>query len=238
MIIPECHETPSRSSCYASGPNDIWSLGIILVNLTCGRNPWKRASMDDSTFRAYRTNSKFLSSILPISSELDAILARIFECDPRKRIGISELRSLILTCPSFTTRSTTPPTPPCELQCTPETLVNPVPNFLPSFDQRALGPAAPVLPSSTYPVSAQSSISSRGSSVSDTGSTFSASSSCSSTTSSDESVQISKAPEPMFAPQPLPQPVQQFNHFFGNYFPMDPFSGPMMGSPYMAVPVC
>jgi len=238
-MSPECHEPSSLSSCYASGPNDIWSLGIILVNLTCGRNPWKRASMDDSTFRAYRTNSKFLSSILPLSSELDAILARIFECDARKRIGIPELRSLILTCPRFTTRSTrTPPTLQCEIQYAPEPLLNHVPNFLQSFDQCAGGPSVPVLPSSTYPVSPQSSISSTGSSGSDSGSTFSASSSCSSTSSSDGSEQVPKVPDLMFTSQPPTQPTRQLAHFFGNYIPMDPFSGPMMGSPYMAVPVC
>ena len=40
-------------SYYASSANDVWSLGVILVNLTCGRNPWKQASFDDSTYRAF-----------------------------------------------------------------------------------------------------------------------------------------------------------------------------------------
>ena len=109
----ECQQTSSSSPCYASGPNDIWSLGIILVNLTCGRNPWKRASIEDSTFRAYLKNPKFLSSILPLSPELDAILRRIFECDPRRRISILELRELVVRCPRFTTHAA-PPTPPAE----------------------------------------------------------------------------------------------------------------------------
>ncbi|KAL9027177.1 MAG: hypothetical protein Q9196_004264, partial [Gyalolechia fulgens] len=112
-MSPECQQSSSNSPFYASGPNDIWSLGIILVNLTCGRNPWKRASIDDSTFRAYLKNPKFLSSILPLSPELDSILRRIFECDPSKRISIQELRDLIIRCPSFTSRST----PPAESLC-------------------------------------------------------------------------------------------------------------------------
>lgn len=74
----------------------------MLVNLTCGRNPWKRASMEDSTFRAYLKDPFFLKSILPLSTEMVCILSRIFECDPRKRITIAELRQLIVDCPRFT----------------------------------------------------------------------------------------------------------------------------------------
>lgn len=84
------------------------------MNLTCGRNPWKKASSEDSTFRAYLRDPEFLRSILPLSPELNSILRKIFECDPRKRISIPELRKLIVECPRFTTtRSTTAPTP-CE----------------------------------------------------------------------------------------------------------------------------
>ena len=98
----ECQQAPQYSSCYASAPNDVWSLGIILVNLTCGRNPWKRACMEDSTYRAYTRDPTFLSSILPISSQLETILGRIFERDPHKRTGLAELRQMIMDCPSFT----------------------------------------------------------------------------------------------------------------------------------------
>lgn len=89
-------------SCYVSAANDVWSLGVMLVNLTCGRNPWKRASMEDSTFRAYLKDPFFLKSILPLSTEMVCILSRVFECDPAKRITIPELRQMILECPRFT----------------------------------------------------------------------------------------------------------------------------------------
>jgi serine/threonine protein kinase len=92
-MSPECQQSSSRPyACYASAPNDIWSLGVILVNLTCGRNPWKKASPEDSTFRAYLKDSKFLRTILPLSPELDSILRLVFECDPHKRISIQKLR--------------------------------------------------------------------------------------------------------------------------------------------------
>jgi serine/threonine protein kinase len=108
----ECQTSaPKAYSCYATAPNDVWSLGVILVNLTCGRNPWKRASFEDSTFRAYMKDPKFLRSILPVSVELDSILKRIFEFNPAKRITIPELRDMILRCPRFTATKSAAPTP-------------------------------------------------------------------------------------------------------------------------------
>ncbi|KAJ5888080.1 hypothetical protein N7495_008121 [Penicillium taxi] len=102
-MSPECQQTnPPPMSCYASAANDVWSLGVILVNLTCGRNPWKRASIEDSTFRAYLKDPYFLKSILPLSPEMVCILSRVFERDPSKRITIPELRHMIVECSRFT----------------------------------------------------------------------------------------------------------------------------------------
>lgn len=73
--------------------NDIWSLGIVLLNLTTGRNPWKAATLSDSTFRAYLNNpAEFLTTVLPISDELNAVLVRMLEIDWRHRMTIPELR--------------------------------------------------------------------------------------------------------------------------------------------------
>ncbi|TKA28347.1 hypothetical protein B0A50_03814 [Salinomyces thailandicus] len=115
-MSPECQQpSPSAFACYDSAVNDVWSLGVILVNLTCGRNPWKRASVEDSTFRAFLNDRSFLQTILPISDELSYILQRIFEVDARQRISLSELRDLIVCCPAFTQAASVselPATPP------------------------------------------------------------------------------------------------------------------------------
>ena len=100
-MSPECHKR-SGATCYESAPNDVWSLGVILVNLTCGRNPWKRAEPRDETYSAYLRDPQFLRSILPLSYELNQILTRIFEPNPRKRITLEELREAIINCPRFT----------------------------------------------------------------------------------------------------------------------------------------
>lgn len=92
-------------------PNDVWSLGVILVNLSCGRNPWKQASFQDSTYRAYTSSKDFLKTILPLSDELNDILGRIFNPNPEHRITLPELRSRIKACSHFTVQLA-PPTPP------------------------------------------------------------------------------------------------------------------------------
>ena len=111
-MSPECQQsTPRPGSCYSSAANDVWSLGVILVNLTCGRNPWKRASMEDSTFRAYMKDRTFLKSILPLSDELDRILGRVFDCNPAQRLSLAELRQAVLYCPRLTLSASAPVSP-------------------------------------------------------------------------------------------------------------------------------
>jgi len=120
-MSPECQQStsPSSRNCYASAPNDIWSLGVILVNLTCGRNPWKRASTADSTYRAYLKDRRFLSSILPLSPELNAILQRVFEPNPLLRISLPELKFAIERCRHLTNQPM-PPSPTPSVNVVPE----------------------------------------------------------------------------------------------------------------------
>lgn len=87
---------------YATAPNDVWALGVILINLAAGRNPWRQASLTDETFCAYLADPNFLLKILPISRELNQILKRIFCVDPLRRISLDELRERIKRCKHFT----------------------------------------------------------------------------------------------------------------------------------------
>jgi serine/threonine protein kinase len=86
---------------YRCAPNDVWCLGVVLVNLTCGRNPWKQASPLDAGYLAYLEDHEWLKSILPISNELYDILVTIFEPDAEKRITTEELITAVATCPTF-----------------------------------------------------------------------------------------------------------------------------------------
>lgn len=83
-------------------PRDIWSLGVILITLTCGRNPWKQASFDDPTYRMFAQSGHFLRTVLPLTAEVTDILIHIFNPNPELRITIPKLRDKIMACARFT----------------------------------------------------------------------------------------------------------------------------------------
>ncbi|KAK9461787.1 kinase-like domain-containing protein [Lipomyces oligophaga] len=117
-MSPECH-SGNPAIGYDAAANDVWSLGVILINLTCGRNPWKIADhSSDESFKAFVRSPSYLQRILPISPELNAILARMFDVNPANRISLSELYIRISQCPRFTVspkefaaRTSIPPVP-------------------------------------------------------------------------------------------------------------------------------
>jgi len=206
-MSPECQQpAPKLFESYASAPNDIWSLGVILVNLTCGRNPWKRACYEDSTFRAFMKDRNFLKTILPLSSELNSIVTRIFELDPAKRINIQELKQSILNCSRFTTFGPPQPDTPPPVECDKAAV----------FEDYFQEPQSPVVcsspvpeyPSYYSPRLTQASVSS-GSSDSDTASVFSAGSSASTSSSVSTDSNQSYAHIPP-APKSAHTPSQQY----------------------------
>ena len=75
---------------------------MILVNLTTGRNPWKRATPEDQVFKAFVEDPDFLRSILPLSRSVNYVLKRCFALDPRQRITAVELRREVLAIDRFT----------------------------------------------------------------------------------------------------------------------------------------
>ena len=90
------------SGKYCPMANDIWSLGIILLNLATGRNPWKSATPGDPTFQAYlRDPINFLPSVLPISAEINAILVRMLDVDWEERMTLHEVRYAIEEVTNF-----------------------------------------------------------------------------------------------------------------------------------------
>ncbi|KAK9479704.1 kinase-like domain-containing protein [Lipomyces japonicus] len=88
-MSPEC--LTKSITGYDPVPNDVWALGVILVNLTCGQNPWKMASASDASFQAFLRSPKYLQRILPVSDELNLLLNRMFDIDPARRITIPEI---------------------------------------------------------------------------------------------------------------------------------------------------
>jgi serine/threonine protein kinase len=147
---------------------------------------------------------KFLRSILPISSELDSLLRRMFEFNPAKRATIPEIREMIVRCSAFTATksavSTPLPSPPFSpVDYTRDAAYNAC------YQVPAIPSVAP-LPGPAYsPAPFQQSRSS-GSSNSDNDSVFSSCSSASSTSSTSSYYNVSPSPAHKFSAR-VPQPT-------------------------------
>ncbi|KAH7914216.1 serine/threonine protein kinase, negative regulator of sexual conjugation and meiosis [Hygrophoropsis aurantiaca] len=100
-MSPECLGREIKYPNYSPRHTDIWSLGVILINLVFARSPWRIATASDSGFLSYLYNSNYLCDVLPISRELNEVVKRIFNLSPLERISIPELREEILKMDNF-----------------------------------------------------------------------------------------------------------------------------------------
>ncbi|KAJ1785742.1 Serine/threonine protein kinase [Coemansia sp. RSA 2399] len=148
-MSPECQGgIHTKVDRYAAAPNDVWALGIILINLTTGRNPWNRAHITDPLFRRYLTDKSFLCKAIRATPEFTHIIYRTLDVNPLTRCTMDELQSLAQACPRFIepVRTSYQPEHPFQKQPVQPTCA----------DFQAPTPAAPVvqqpIPSSYYRV--------------------------------------------------------------------------------------
>ncbi|KAF5356393.1 hypothetical protein D9758_009497 [Tetrapyrgos nigripes] len=98
-MSPECigKEFGFGRDAYSTMHNDIWALGIILINLITARSPWKQASTKDYHFNHFLNNNPWLLESLPISSSVFALLMQILQIQPSERLdSIPEIRRTLL----------------------------------------------------------------------------------------------------------------------------------------------
>lgn len=101
-ILYSSNVLDSESTVLPTSTSDIWSLGIILINLVCMRNPWLKAHQkEDSTFQYFIENNSILQKILPISDELMGVLSQILCLEPCRRIQLDCLMSKVCKIKSF-----------------------------------------------------------------------------------------------------------------------------------------
>ncbi|KAI8908346.1 kinase-like domain-containing protein [Gorgonomyces haynaldii] len=103
-MAPECLSgvdagMPLPYSCAA---NDVWSLGIILINLLTGKNPWVEPSRKDKHFKAHMGREMERDSFqlqFGFTDDLCHLLRRVFDLDPFKRPSALELAYLVEEIP-------------------------------------------------------------------------------------------------------------------------------------------
>ncbi|KAK0469847.1 kinase-like domain-containing protein [Desarmillaria tabescens] len=97
---PECLGEKGQKT-YSTQQSDIWSLGVVLVNLITGRCPWKIARTEDPSFNSSLHEEGYFRRTLPMSPKAVALLKRIFHLDPLLRITLPELRAEIIKIDTF-----------------------------------------------------------------------------------------------------------------------------------------
>ena len=89
---------------YDTFKSDIWSIGIVLINLVCERNPWQYALPSDEAFSAYMEDPEhFLVEILPaVSPECHALLKGVLRVQPEERMTLKEMKVAVQGIEKFT----------------------------------------------------------------------------------------------------------------------------------------
>ncbi|KAF9046930.1 kinase-like protein [Hymenopellis radicata] len=98
---PECTGENLKLISYSTRQSDVWALGVVLVNMTTGRSPWRLASLEDIGFRSFLRHRSYLEENLPLSKPVAHVLRRIFDLNPCRRITLKELRKEILEIDTF-----------------------------------------------------------------------------------------------------------------------------------------
>ncbi|KAJ2051680.1 Serine/threonine protein kinase [Coemansia sp. S16] len=93
---------------YAAAPNDVWALGIIIINLVSGRNPWNRAHITDPLFRRFLVDKSLLFRAISASPAFERILCRTLDVNPATRCTLGELQKLIAACSRFVSPADAP----------------------------------------------------------------------------------------------------------------------------------
>ncbi|KAF9128209.1 hypothetical protein BGW39_005284 [Mortierella sp. 14UC] len=96
-MAPEQQSANYPRRPYLPAKSDVWSLGIIFLNLRFGRNPWKLSHPEaDATFAAYAQDPTVLDGMFPeLSTSALHFLHRVLCVDPDQRADVFEALELL-----------------------------------------------------------------------------------------------------------------------------------------------
>ena len=100
----ECYHdnhSVSKKAPYSPELNDVWSLGVLFLDLACGDRIWEEPTARDERFRKFSEDpSDFLRSEYPLNDRTRYLLLRIFSPEPL-RISLKALREEISSIDDF-----------------------------------------------------------------------------------------------------------------------------------------
>ncbi|KAI8372285.1 kinase-like domain-containing protein [Choanephora cucurbitarum] len=105
---PEHFATDEQEDCfdaYDAAASDIWSLGILLLALLFGKNPWNEATEEDMGFAEFKRNPAYLAhSLFPrLSHECTRFLLDHVLCvNPSDRCDIQTMKKAFMNLSQLT----------------------------------------------------------------------------------------------------------------------------------------
>ncbi|KAJ3478869.1 hypothetical protein NLI96_g9456 [Meripilus lineatus] len=100
-MSPECLNASKSHRAYDTKRADIWALGIILINMLSGRNPWSRAKLSDPRYKSFLENEEYLRELLPISAEASSLLRKVLQHNEEDSIDLATFRKLVEDVDTF-----------------------------------------------------------------------------------------------------------------------------------------
>jgi serine/threonine protein kinase len=100
-MAPECFGSDS-SETYRTDLADVWSLGIILLNLRFSRNPWESATKDDPLFVQFLEDPDSLQKQFGLTDEFNSLLKKVLHPNPAQRCTLSEFQERLSACCELT----------------------------------------------------------------------------------------------------------------------------------------
>lgn len=90
------------SATYCTSSADVWSLGIILVNILFSEQPWDIASREDPNFYDYTTEvNYYLRYRFPLSKSAHNLLRRMLHITPSARMSIEDIKKTVAGINTF-----------------------------------------------------------------------------------------------------------------------------------------
>ena len=103
-FFPECYRDKHSTATeypYSPEANDVWSLGVLFLDLVCGDRGWDVPCNTDDRYREFTADpAAFLRSEYPLNDRTRLLLLRILSPEPR-RISLKALREEISSIDDF-----------------------------------------------------------------------------------------------------------------------------------------
>jgi serine/threonine protein kinase len=90
-LAPE-HFNPPSAQGYDCASADVWSIGIFMLAILFGRNPWQEASVSDPVFAEYAQDTTVIKELFPpISEQFFQLLRKCLALNPAHRPTMRQL---------------------------------------------------------------------------------------------------------------------------------------------------